>query len=60
MSYLTDGVHLYESLGWCRNFGLAGGGWLTVRDCTTDAVRALSELELALCEPVAKARPMSR
>jgi hypothetical protein len=52
MSYLTDGVHLYEKLGWCQNFGLAGGGWLTVRDCLTDAVRSMSELELALCEPV--------
>jgi hypothetical protein len=60
MSYLTDGVHLYESLGWCQNFGLAGGGWLTVRNCATDTVRALGELELALCEPVAKIPPVSR
>jgi hypothetical protein len=56
MSYMTDGVHLYEQLGWCQNFGLAGGGWLTVRDCLTDAVRSMSELELALCEPV-RSRP---
>jgi hypothetical protein len=60
VSYLTDGVHLYESLGWCRNFGLAGGGWLTVRDCATDAVRRLSDLELALCEPVARIPPGPR
>lgn len=52
MSYLTDGVHLYEQLGWCQNFGRAGGGWLTVRDCLTEVVRSMSELELALCEPV--------
>jgi hypothetical protein len=52
VSYLTDGVHLYEKIGWCQNFGLAGGGWLTVRDCRTGAVRAMCELELALCEPV--------
>jgi hypothetical protein len=54
MSYLTDGVHLYEKLGWCQNFGLAGGGWLTVRDCLTDTVRSMCELELALCEPIAR------
>ena len=36
MSYLTDGVHLYEKLHSCQNFGLAGGAWLTVRDCLTD------------------------
>jgi hypothetical protein len=52
MSYLTDRVHLYEAIGWCQNFGLTGGGWLTVRDCRTGDVRAMCELELALCEPV--------
>jgi hypothetical protein len=52
MGYLTDGVHLYEKLGWCENFGLSGGGWLTVRDCLTGAVRAMCELEQALCESV--------
>ena len=56
MSYLTDGVHLYEQLGWCQNFGLVGCGWLTVRDCLTDVVRSMSELELALCEPVPRRR----
>jgi hypothetical protein len=50
--YLTDGFHLYENLGWRANFGLTGGGWLTVRDCATGAVRAMSELEVALCDPV--------
>jgi hypothetical protein len=52
VSYLTDGVHLYENLGSCENFGLAGGSWLTVRDCRTDTVRAMCQLEQALCEPV--------
>ena len=56
MSYLTDGVHLYEQLGWCENFGLAGGGWLTVRDCLTGVVRSMSELELGLCDPVPRRR----
>ena len=60
MSYLTDGVHLYETLHSCQNFGLAGGAWLTVRDCLTDAVRALNELELALCEPVPSPRTAQR
>ena len=52
---LTDRVHLYEEIGWCDNFGLTGGGWLTVRDCRTGDVRAMCELELALSEPVRRA-----
>ena len=52
MGYLTDGVHLYEQLDWCQNFGRTGGGWLTVVDCLTGVVRSMCELELALCEPV--------
>ena len=57
VSYLTDGVHLYEAIGWRQNFGLKGGGWLSVRDCRTGDVRAMCELELALCEPVPR-RPV--
>jgi hypothetical protein len=60
MNYLTDGMHLYERVGWCQNFGLAGGGWLTVRDCRTGAVRRMCELELALCDPVPTGSTMSR
>lgn len=60
MNYLTDGVHLYETISWCQNFGLAGGGWLTVRDCRTGAVRAMSELEVALCEPIPRRPTTSR
>lgn len=56
MSYLTDGMHLYESLGWSQNFGMAGGGWLIVRNCLTGAVRPIGELELALCEAVPRGR----
>ena len=52
MSYLTDGMHLYEKIGWCQNFGLTGGGWLTVRDCRTGDVRVMCQLESALCGPV--------
>jgi hypothetical protein len=36
MSYLTDGVHLYEKISWRQNFGRVGGGWLTVCDCRTE------------------------
>ena len=56
VSYLTDGVYLYENLGSCENFGLAGGSWLTVRDCRTDIVRTMCQLEQALCEPI-RVRP---
>jgi hypothetical protein len=52
VSYLTDGVHLYENLSSCQNFGLAGGSWLTVRDCRTGTVRTMCQLEQALCDPV--------
>ena len=44
MSYLTDGVHLYEKVSWRQNFGRAGGGWLTVRDCRTDNVRVMCQI----------------
>ncbi|MGO9905090.1 MAG: hypothetical protein ACLP4R_26375 [Solirubrobacteraceae bacterium] len=60
MGYLTDRVHLYEEIGWCQNFGLTGGGWLTVRDCRTGDVRAMCELELALCQPVPRSAVSSR
>ena len=60
VSYLTDSVHLYEEIGWCQNFGLNGDGWLTVRDCRTGDVRALCELERALCEPVPGRAVISR
>jgi hypothetical protein len=59
MSYLTDGVHLYEMLGSYENFGLRGGSWLTVRDCRTDTVRTMSELEQALCYPVPSRGPVA-
>jgi hypothetical protein len=37
MSYLTDGVHLDEQLGWCHNFGLAGAaGSLAMSDSRPD------------------------
>lgn len=59
MTYLTDGVHLYEKISWCQNFDLTGGGWLTVRDCRTGNVRAMCQLELALCESIPEAPVVS-
>jgi hypothetical protein len=52
VSYLTDGVHVYEQFGSGPNFGRAGGGGLTVRECLPVVVRSMSGLELALCERV--------
>jgi hypothetical protein len=52
MSYLTDGVHLYELLDRLRNYGRLGGEYLLVRDCETERVRAMSPLESSLCLPV--------
>lgn len=50
LRYLTDGVHLYEPLHERRNYGLAGGVWLMVRECLTGRVREMCDLERALCE----------
>ena len=52
MTYLTDGVHLYEVEGTVTNYGLLGGMFAIVRDCVTGAIRDMSELEQALCDLV--------
>ena len=52
MTYVTDGVHLYEVEGTIENYGLIGGVFAIVRDCLTGAIREMSELEWALCDPV--------
>ena len=52
MSYITDGVHLYEIAGRHANHGLRGGEVLVVCDCASGAVRVLSDLEAALCRTV--------
>jgi hypothetical protein len=57
MSYLSDGVNLYEVVYERdeRNYGRAGGSLhvLVVRDVQTDVARRMGSLERALCEPVA-------
>ena len=50
MTYLTDGVHLYEvaSERVVQNFGRVGGVIRTVilRDCVSEATAAVGDLEL--------------
>src|SRR6202012_1957837 len=58
VTYITDGIHLYEILH-CRsirNYGLRGGGFVTliVRDCVTEDPWWMSELEVAACSPVGR------
>jgi hypothetical protein len=57
MTYLTDGVHLYEVEGTVTNYGLIGGVFAIVRDCMTGAIRDMGELERAICELVKDERP---
>lgn len=52
MSYVTDGVHLYEIEGYERNYGRIGGLVWLVRDVISGAFRRVWPLEQALCEPV--------
>ena len=53
--YITDGVYLYEVLRRIQNYGLRGGTFIQVVDCRTESTRMLSDLEAALCSPVAAA-----
>lgn len=52
MSYLTDGVHLYEVLARVRNFGRLGGEFVQVRDVVSERTRMMGLLEQALCRLV--------
>lgn len=52
MTFLTDGFHLYEVEGQLRNFGCTGGAFTIVRDCRTDRVREMSDLERAACTEI--------
>jgi hypothetical protein len=51
MTYLTDGVHLYEIAAErvVKNYGLAGGfiRYVVIRDCVSEAVCKIDELQLA-------------
>ena len=54
--YLTDGLHLYEIAAQrtVQNFGLARGtlGYVILRDCVTEAVAKMGELDLAALSEV--------
>lgn len=56
MTYLTDGVHLYEIAAEraVKNYGLVGGviRYVIVRDCLTEAVYKIDELQLATLSEV--------
>jgi hypothetical protein len=51
MTYLTDGVHLYEIAAErvVQNYGLAGGviRYVIIRNCVSEAVHKVDELQLA-------------
>ena len=56
MKYLTDGIHLYEIAAQrvVDNYGLLRGkiGYVVIRDCVTDAVATMGELDLAALSEV--------
>ena len=51
MSYLTDGVHLYEIVDrrTVQNYGLRRGtiSYVIIRDCVSEAVAKVDDLHLA-------------
>ena len=56
MTYLTDGVHLYEVAAQrtVKNFGLRRGviRYTILRDCVTEATATVDELQLAALSEV--------
>jgi hypothetical protein len=56
MTYLTDGIHLYEIAAQrtVENFGLMRGTirYTVIRDCVTEAVATMNELDLATLSEV--------
>ena len=56
MNYLTDGVHLYEiaEQRTVENFGLLRGTirYVILRDCVTEAVAKMNELDLVALSEV--------
>jgi hypothetical protein len=57
LMYLTDGVHLYEIAAQrtVQNYGLQRGSirYTILRDCVTEAVAKMGELDLAALTEVA-------
>jgi hypothetical protein len=58
MTYLTDGTHLYEIAAQrtVQNFGLKRGTirYVVIRDCASEAVVTMNELDLAALSEVAQ------
>jgi hypothetical protein len=56
MTYLTDGIHLYEIAAErvVKNYGLAGGfiRYVVIRDCVSEAICKIDELQLAALSAV--------
>jgi hypothetical protein len=56
MKYVTDGIHLYEIADQrtVQNFGRLGGTirYVLIRDCVTEAVARMGELDLAALSEV--------
>jgi hypothetical protein len=51
MTYLTDGIHLYEIADRCtvQNYGLRRGtiSYVIIRDCVSEATATVDDLQLA-------------
>jgi hypothetical protein len=56
MTYLTDGIHLYEVVArrTVQNFGLLRGTirYVIIRDCVSEATATFDELNLAALSEV--------
>jgi hypothetical protein len=56
MTYLTDGIHLYEIAAErvVQNYGLAGGliRYVVIRDCASEAICKIDDLQLAALSAV--------
>jgi len=56
MTYLTDGIHLYEIAAErvTKNYGLTGGfiRYVVIRDCVSEAICKVDELHLAALSEV--------
>jgi hypothetical protein len=56
MTYLTDGIHLYEIAAEhaVQNYGLSGGviRYVIIRDCVTEDVYKIDALQLATLSEV--------
>jgi hypothetical protein len=56
MTYLTDGIHLYEIVArrTVQNYGLRRGtiSYVIIRDCVSEATATIDELNLAALSAV--------